>query len=215
MRKPAESLESFNVKPALGAAEAPDPVALSLTGEFELLQPLVWREDRAKFKVVTEYTYVRPSTHRVSWFQRTLALGSSFALIALILLSAILVGIYEPTDESTIGSVDSSGDPSYLAMDRSEDTLTPIEEPLNSDTFPASPTLEDDQLRTARPRISRQRVRLAAYRPLRRIRRPLRVVTKYVPTDFVPTTLVIYAENGEIKTRIEPWLAVAYRKPLT
>jgi len=34
-------------------------------------------------------------------------------------------------------------------------------------------------------------------------------------TRFVPTTLVIYAENGEIKTRIEPRLAAIYNKPLT
>jgi len=33
-------------------------------------------------------------------------------------------------------------------------------------------------------------------------------------TGFVPTTLVIYAENGEIKTRIEPQLTSGYKKQL-
>jgi len=33
--------------------------------------------------------------------------------------------------------------------------------------------------------------------------------------DFVPTTLIIYPENGEIKTRIEPQLTAVYRKPIT
>jgi hypothetical protein len=32
-------------------------------------------------------------------------------------------------------------------------------------------------------------------------------------SEFVPTTLIIYIENGEIKTRIEPQLTAAYKKP--
>ena len=211
MRKPAESLDNFNVKAESDAAETPGPVSLRFTGELEVLQPLVRPEELSKFKVVTAYTYVRPSTHRQSWFHRLLALGGSFALIASILLSAVLVGIYEPTDEPSVGSIDSAADPTYLAIDQHYDTLTPAEEPLTSDMFSATSPLEDDQIRTvrstARPRRAKPRIRLAAYRPLHyRFRRPLLVVKK-----FVPTTLVIYAENGEIKTRIERQLTASYK----
>jgi hypothetical protein len=34
-------------------------------------------------------------------------------------------------------------------------------------------------------------------------------------TGFVPTTLVIYAEKGQIKTRIEPQLVSGYKKQST
>lgn len=213
MRKPAESLDNFNVKPAPKAAEPPSPVSLSVTGEFEVLHPLVLPGDRAKFKVVTSYTYVRPATHRQSWFDRSIALGGSFALMSFILLSAVLVGVYEPTDDPSISSIDSASEPTYLALDQLDDTLTPLEEPLTSDSYPATSPLEDlprTVRRTSRVRRAMPRAHLAAYRPSHRFRRPLLAVTK-----FVPTTLIIYAENGEIKTRIEPQLIAAYKKPLS
>src|SRR5206468_394286 len=33
-------------------------------------------------------------------------------------------------------------------------------------------------------------------------------------TKFIPTTLIIYVEKGEVKSRIEPQLTAAYKKPL-
>jgi hypothetical protein len=73
--------------------------------------------------------------------------------------------------------------------------------------------LTNNKVRTGRSTVkpkTRKARELVAYRPRRQLRRPQHVVT-----SFVPTTLVIYAENGEIKTRIEPQLSAAYKKPLT
>jgi hypothetical protein len=59
-------------------------------------------------------------------------------------------------------------------------------------------------------RQTRPRTLIAAFRPQRVARKP-----RLVRTDFVPTKLVIYAEDGEIKTRIEPQLTAAYvREPI-
>ena len=49
----------------------------------------------------------------------------------------------------------------------------------------------------------------AAERPRRR---PL-IRPKFWVSDFVPTTLIIYVDKGEIKTRIEPQLTADYKRP--
>lgn len=137
-------------------------------------------------------------------------------MIALILVSAIVIGVYEPPAETASGPIGSAGDPSDLAADQQVyDKLTPPSKEIIPDVFTmTSSTAVPEELNgvrsIARRRRDRKRVQLAAYRPQRRPRRPHPVLTK-----FVPTTLVIYAVNGEIKTRIEPQVASTYKKPLT
>lgn len=62
---------------------------------------------------------------------------------------------------------------------------------------------------TPRRRPIRRRVSAARYRPqfsLATDRRPPRLIhPQFWVSDFRPTTLVIYVENGQVKTRVEPW----------
>jgi len=117
--------------------------------------------------------------------------------------------------DTSVDPVDTAGVPSDAATNQQpEDSATRIEEPLNTDILAVrnSPPAGNElgPLRsTAKPGLERPGVQLSAHRPRRQPRRAQLV------TRFVPTTLVIYAENGEIKTRIEPRLAAVHKKPLT
>lgn len=198
MYKPKEGLDDFIVKAAPESSGPPRPVWLHKTGEVEVVRPLV--------------TWQPPSRGgaRWSWFQSLLIVGGSFAMMALVLLSAVAIEFYDTTVYRADGS-NIADYPSDLPIDqRLYDELLPTEEPFSSDVSTDS-SLADDQptaIRSRwRARRSKPRVRLiAAYRPRREPSRPL-----LIETGFMPTTLVIYAENGEIKTRIEPQL----RRPLS
>ena len=197
MRKPAESLDDFNLNPALKAAEPPALVSLHFTGEMEILKPL---ETSGKRGV------------RISWLQLSLGVGGGIALSALILLSAVLIEISDKNVERASSSMDAAGYSSDQAVEQQpEDTLVEMEVPSSSDSFSASSPSAEDQIisvdSTVRLRRAKSSARLTAHRPLHRSRR-MRVVV----TEFVPTTLVIYPENGEIKSRIEPQLTAVYKK---
>jgi hypothetical protein len=56
-------------------------------------------------------------------------------------------------------------------------------------------------------RSTPRRIIAAVYKPRIRAHRPAFIMSK-----FVPTTLIIYPENGVIKTRIEPQLTAVYNK---
>ena len=199
MRKPNESLDQFIVKATPKAAELPAPVSLHLTGEVEVLKPL-------------ETSEAGKRGARISWFQLGLGVAGGVAMIAMILLSAVLIEISDAGSERARLEFDS-----YLsdeALDEQPDgTLNQVDTPSISDIFPASSPFGIDQLpvarATSRVRRSKPRARLAAYRPPHRIRHTP------VVTEFVPTTLVIYAEDGEIKTRIERHISAVYKKPLS
>ena len=216
MRIPDESLDDFTVKADLQkTAEPPAPVSLRFTGEVEVLKPLARWEVPVKPDPAAVDTHLRPAPHRLSWFHRSLALGGGLAMIALILASAIIIGISDPPADAGEYVAD-SGDQSDLAIDGLPDgRLLPAEESLSSDIFSvtSSPfTFEGRRAvrSTARPRRTRPRVQFAAYRPRRNPRR-----VQIVVSQFVPTTLVISLENGEIKTHIEPQLTAGYTKQLT
>jgi hypothetical protein len=61
-----------------------------------------------------------------------------------------------------------------------------------------------------RPRRVHARVFQSVYRPRRFVALPR---PRLIVSNFVPTTLIIYIDNGEIKTRIEPQLTAGYKKP--
>lgn len=228
MRKPSESLDDFVVKAQEINTEPPRPVSVRFTGEVEVLKPLERWVGPAK--AAASETFVRPEPNGLSWFHRSLVAGVAFALGAVILASAIFVGMYD-------GAVQQAGDPNEVAEVaelaigvQSDDRLLPPEGPLASDIFtttssePAAANSATSSefrnphstfrirkvRRSAFKASARPRSRFAAYRPPYEPLRSLLVVS-----DFVPTTLVIYIENGEIKTRIEPWLTAAYKKQLT
>lgn len=212
MRKPTDSLDNFIGRPAPKVEQPPRPVSVKLTGQVDVLKPLATSNRLAKRKAVINDPSVRSFPLGASQSHPALAMGAGFAVIALILLSAVFIGINEPPVEQTDGSMDFAVDPSDLATDEFPgDILSQTEEPFTSDINSASSGLNRlHSLRsTATSRRARRGPRLAAYRP-RRPRRRLILVT-----EIVPTTLVIYPEDGEIKTRIELQVSALYRKPIS
>jgi len=198
MRKPEESLEDFTVK-AIAIEKAAEPArvaSLRFRGQVEVLRPLASWDGPAD---------AGPSASRLPWFQRSLAVVGGLAVIALMFLSAIFFGMYDQPAEPSVTLSDPATDHSPMRTER----------PLKPDIFAAqNSTPAGDVLppvrSIAKPLPLRPRVQVAAYRPRRQTRRPQPAVP-----GFVPTTLVIYAENGEIKTRVEPRLAAVYKKPQT
>jgi hypothetical protein len=110
---------------------------------------------------------------------------------ALVLISAILI---EMSDESTRTDV-----ASRVGSDAEPTQADGPFDILSHSNFEAVTAIE-----TGRPAARRRSVkgRLQLAHRVRPDVRPL----QFAEPRFVPTTLVIYPENGEIKTRIEPWI---------
>jgi hypothetical protein len=200
MRKPDESLSDYIVKPVRNVdAKPPRPVILRVTGDVQSLKPLIQREIGVGVGVSRTRSGFQPL-----WFRRLIAVGSgALVLIAVVLVSAILIGIKDTVSEPE------------LAMNGSPD-ITQTEDSISFESYaPSSPTLmigRGDIVRASyRRRSPRPSIRLVAYKP-RRQRRP---VLRPTEPEFFPTTLVIYAENGAINTRVEPWIQTLERKTLT
>ena len=204
MRKPKESLDDFTGRMPPKAAEPPDAVSLRSKGKVKVLEPLARWEHPTHPEPASVSNFSHPVRQGLSWFHRSLAVGGALAMAGLILTSAIVIGI---SDEPSGADVASVG--------RSDRALTQIEEPSALDIFPSSdPVPMTDGLDTVPRNATRRRpanppVRHAGYRPRRAARR-----SQPLQARFIPTTLIIYAENGEIKTRVEPSLTAIYKKPL-
>lgn len=186
MWKPEDSLEDYTVKPAPHVT--PDPprsVSLQRTGEFEVLKPLTPSRVR---KGIRSFRRVVPQP---LWFRRFLVVGSgALVLVAFALISAILVGINEQTAGPDVAANENSD---YTAQ--AEDLYSfDLSLPL---TF--LPVIDRSNTRR---RQTRPTTLLAVSKP----RPQLRPRLEPEDPDFVPTTLVIYAQNGVITSRIEPWL---------
>jgi hypothetical protein len=191
-KKPNESLDDFIVKPVAEVdSEAPRSVSLRRTGEVEVLKPLARVDVRAKSG---RYGF-RP-VYQPLWFRRFLAVGSgALVMIAFVLVSAILVGINE-----TAG-------PEVASNDKIEYALAQFDEPLTFDISSFGAAVDAAQSYVRR-RTARPTIQVAVNKPRPQLREPLQPDEP----DFVPTTLVIYAENGSINTRIEPWFQTADKK---
>ena len=208
MRKPNESLDDYVVK-ALPerTAEPPVPVSLRFTGEVEVLKPLA-RWDRPVKLIPSSIVDVelRSGPHRLSWFHRSLVMGGSLALAALVLTSAIVIGISDQVPQYELAQVGN-------VEDQSEGISALREDPLAADIFP-SPTSEvssENPTSASDLRIPRSTLRrVVSSAPMRhsyvRARKQMPDSRHYV-SQFIPTTHVIYIENGLIKSRIEPWLS--------
>jgi hypothetical protein len=199
MRKPDESLDDYILRPAPEVIpEPPLPVSLERTGEIEVLKPLSRAEAPTGFRALRA-----PVRYRPLWFRRFLAVGSgALAFIALVLVSAILVGISEQ-----------SAGPDVSVSEALEDALSQPEEPLDLNSSSSSAIAQasgaiDIVEVTSRKRTARRNNGAAAIGS-----QPLRPLLQPEDPKFVPTTLVIYAENGVINTRIELGLQASYKKP--
>ena len=199
MWKPNESLDDFVAKPLPEVtSEAPRPVSLQRTGEVEVLKPLTRAEVRAR-----RLRYAFKTPYQPLWFRRFLAVGSgALVMIGFVLVSAILVGIN-----------DQAAGPEVATNENPVDILPQPEEPFSFDVFSLAPAAGPvEVVRSAtRRRPARPAIKLAINKPRRQFRAPLQPEEP----DFVPTTLVIYAENGVINTRIEPWVQTDDKKTTT
>lgn len=225
MQKPSESLDDFVVKAQEINTEPPRLVSVRFTGEVEVLKPLERAEPLVKPDSAGVDTDFHPAPDQLSWFHRSLVAGGAFALGAVILASAIFVGMYD----GAVQQVAEVTEVAELATGvQRDDGPLPAEGPLTSEIFTTassettnansdtSSELRDPHSTSGIRKFPRSafrssarlpRVRFAAYAP-----QPSR--SELGVSEFVPTTLVIYIDNGEIKTRVEPQLT-GYNKPLT
>jgi hypothetical protein len=218
MRAPNESLDDFINKAARRKTAEPPPLkSVHLTGEVEIVKPLATSYDFAKRKA--DGASLRTGRHRLSWFHRSLAVAGSFALIALILGTGIFIRLYGPPAKLAENHTDTVAGPSDVATNEQPERLqVPDEEQTSSDLLPESNSpfafsgpspARSVAHRRSVARRPKPRLLLAVYRPRHFAPRP-----QFVVSSFFPTTLDIYIENGEIKTRIEPWLTAAYKSSL-
>ena len=208
MQKPQESLDDFlnSIEPQ--PASPPSTVSLRPTGEVEVLSPLALDQASAR---TANGLLLQHGAPRISWFHRSLIFGGgAVAAFAIIFLSAVFIAISEPSDRASVVGVDTSGYPSDEPID---DSLAPVDEPATATDILTSAIASQvfGELPTVRPVVRTQRSDPQAHRSayIPRTSRPARV------PSFVPTTLIIYPENGEIKTRIEPTLTAAYKIPVS
>ncbi|MGB7209124.1 MAG: hypothetical protein WBD27_10735 [Pyrinomonadaceae bacterium] len=206
MRVPEESLDDFtNINATRKPAEPPPVRLLRLSGRYEALKPLARSTDRAERSSATGSRSVRPvpspGADRFSWYHRSVAFSAGLAAIALIV--GIIASFYTSTEPAAFqGGLDINR--------QSEAMLESANEP-DTPAFLPSTTASGGY---DKPYAVRSTVRRKLPRPIRayyRPRQPART-SHLVMSSFVPTTLIIYIENGEIKTRIEPQLTAGYKK---
>ena len=211
MRKPKDSLDEFAVQAAEKAAQPPRMVELQFVGEVEVLKPLVRPEIPEHSDPSAGNPFRRNAPNRLSWLQSAAAAAAVLGIMVVILLSAIFIGITEPARSSGVGTIETAESRDTATLETYEDELTSIPEPFRPGIF-GTPELPID-IRPSSPKaklVPARRVRRAA---LRLRRQPL--LPRVVISAFIPTTLIIYPENGEIKSRIEPQVAALYKKPQT
>lgn len=159
-------------------SEPPRPVLLRGTGEVEIVKPVT----------LTVRAFRR--SQQPLWFRRFLAVGSGALLFfGLVLVSAILIGISDSASGPDVAAnekLDAAQTRELFSFDLSI-PLTFL--PPTGEVAVRANTMR----RPARPRFratnkSRLRSRLRPDEP-----------------KFIPTTLVIYAQNGVVNTRVEPW----------
>jgi hypothetical protein len=188
MRKPDESLEDFIVGP-VPVAEAPLPVLLRRTGEIEVLKPLaVWEHPVKLVPASTPY--------RFSWFHRSLAVGGGLALIALVLLSAVFISISDQ-------QASNAGDIAFIEVP--DDKPAASDELLSSNIF----SIPDQDQVASEPVARTRRIAPAVRfrpRPQPVKQQPQTPEPQIAIAKFSPTTMIIYIENGVVRSRIEPWL---------
>jgi hypothetical protein len=198
MRVPDESLEDFIIKvSAPKTVEPPAVVSLHLSGKVKVIKPVVDTRLDSKRNAAAGRAFHRRTSYVPPSFHRSLALGGAFAVIAVIIATGIHLVIFGP-------SVQQVG-PRELSLDsHSDDILPPVNEPFAWELLPdvgSSTSLgaPAGPRQAKRRGHSRYRGQSSDHRMRRIARRP-----HVVFSGFVPTTIIIYAENGEIRSRVEP-----------
>jgi hypothetical protein len=207
MRVPEESLDDFtNIDATRKPAEPPPVQLLRLSGRFEALKPLARSTDRSERSSATGSRSVRPApspvANRLSWYHRSVAFSSGLAVIALIV--GIIASFYTPTEPAGFQS----------GLDINRQSEEPLASAKESEEMPASAIHPDTSAflpsTTAsgaydKPHAVRSTIRRRLPRPIRAYYRPRQLArtSHIVMSSFVPTTLIIYIENGEVKSRIE------------
>lgn len=142
--------------------------------------------------------------------RRALSIGGGSLAV---LVVTILCGLFFAMPDSASGTLDpSNSSPNDRQVKRSP---RPPKEP---GTFVPFPVRDDSPLAAdvrptyevvnavLKPVRNRPRAIAAVYQARPHLRRPRLIMSK-----FAPTTLIIYSENGVIKTRIEPQLTAVYK----
>jgi hypothetical protein len=206
MRKPNESLDDFMVKVQETDVEPPRAVTLRSTGEVEVLKPLAVFDFTAKREAVADDS----APLGLSWFHRSLVAGGAFAIVAIVLASAIFIAMYDGNESTEVSEASEvAGVPEATVASDVPDAATG---PSTADISTNAELSDASMIRTPQSALRNQEDSRSAVRTRKPRRQPLR--SQYTASDFTPTTLVIYIEKGQIKTRIEPQLT-ADKKPQT
>lgn len=210
----------------LDIADAPEPTEprpINLarpSGVVEILQPLAHPEEPAEPEAVAVSAPDRPVARQPSRSNGWLAVVGAIAVVVLVL--GLFLGrsdpalkivqqpadnVVEPVDEGENDEPD--GLPNAADETDPADLIPDENAPPSIDKPAVVRSVVKRRFARTRPRLAayRRRVLFAAERPRRRLLR-----AQFWVSDFVPTTLVIYVEKGEIKTRIEPQITAGFRK---
>lgn len=197
------------------------------SGVVEVLKPIA----RAAERPVPEPSEpVGAAAKQPSRSNRTPIAASALVTIALVAVAAIYFATRRPgpdiardipaaapaeprSENNTAPEIANAPDDDATDTDDPEVELVPrADEAPDSNFVPARPMVTRRRARPHRPPAyipRRRRPLFAAERPPQRpLFRP-----KLWISDFVPTTLVIYIDKGQVKTRVEPQFATNYNKP--
>jgi hypothetical protein len=218
VRIPREDLKEFIYYDVVkDRPDLPERKVQHPTGENEVLKPLAVWDGPAVNKPER-----RSFFFRFSDYQRPLMLAAAFAVVAL----AVGVGI----DTWMSTPLAELATPVEIAADEQSDDLTPSDtsadesDLMSSEDSPSAFNTSDTDepaparavTRHRRKFTSRKFGRLSYSSPTVRFAavrvkpRPL-IHPQFIVSEFVPTTLIIYVDNGVVRSRIEPQLA-AYKR---
>ena len=208
MQAPNESLEDFMTTDAAQKTVEPPPVrSLQPTGQVEVLKPLARTDQLVRFRAATGRMIVRPvpvpRPKGFSWYHRSLAFSGAVAVSALLL--GIFAGLYAPPEPS--------GSQSGLVLEQQPEGIRAFQNEAETDdrsnamTAPRPSDKVNEVRKAGKRRYIRQRYTRTPNRP-----QPTSGPAHLVVSEFVPTTLIIYIENGEVKTRVELQPTAIHRK---
>ena len=190
----------------MSISEKFDNVDISVSPTRSLLPvDAAHREDPAKHAISARSSV--PQLDGLSWFRLSLVAGGAVAVVALVLGSFFFLtdvdaktGDVALNDQPKIGRTPPKKLAPFVPFEVKPDSQV-ADEPAYVTDVPVYVAPAEKQSPTVR------HIEHAAYRPPRPDHRPHLVVSR-----FVPTTLIIYTQNGMVKTRREPQLTAAYKK---
>jgi hypothetical protein len=171
-------------------------------GTVQILKPLVTPESEA----ASRRRNAKRTDRNYSQAYRGLSIvGGLLTLLALIVSGIMFLGVQDPAAEGVTSTQVRRQSP----LPKAPGTWVTLPSRLR----PGSPVETVTGYRVIKPVKRDARSLPTVHRPVLLARRA-RIIKapKLIRTKFVPTTLIIYAENGVIKSRIEPQLTAVYKK---